>query len=253
MPPLNHNPRRSARTVSKGLAQNKGAGKRSTANANDDNGGAGSKKSKRVSPQESSPESSQGHEEDSDSDDEERFGSQQSNTNSVSTNNHQKPSPRTNASPGTMNSILFPQSQNHVSPYDHQSPTDSHQQAVIELDQAAKKAKTKWETNDLTMQARSRACKVIWTICKIPKFTAEGDGTTEKFIKEYMRSELQLPPKDFANNWALIKSAIVDALRTKRASIVQDMKRRFLGKLHCTILLRFPLTAFLTFCTLAPM
>jgi hypothetical protein len=75
--------------------------------------------------------------------------------------------------------------------------------------------------------------KVIWTICKIPRFTASGDGTTETFIRQYVRGELpNLPTKLFDKKWPMIRSAITEALQTKRAGgahVVQDMKRKFLG------------------------
>jgi hypothetical protein len=132
-------------------------------------------------------------------------------------------------SPSTMQEILHPGGQNNVTPMLH-SPEDSMRQSIAELHDDAVKNREAWVASDITTKVKARACKVIWTICKIPRFTASGDGTTENFIRQYVRGELpDLPTKLFDKKWPMIKSAITEALRTKRAGVVQDMKRKFLG------------------------
>jgi hypothetical protein len=134
-------------------------------------------------------------------------------------------------SPSTTQEILQPGGQNNVTPMLH-SPEDSMRQSIAELHGDAVKNREAWAASDIMTKVKAQACKVIWTICNIPRFTASDDGTTETFIRQYVRGELpDLPTKLFDKKcpWPMIKSATTEALRTNRAGVVQDMKRKFLG------------------------
>jgi hypothetical protein len=49
-------------------------------------------------------------------------------------------------------------------------------------------------------------------------------------MKQYVRGKLpDLPTKLFNKKWPMINLGITEALQLKRAGVVQDMKRKFLG------------------------
>jgi hypothetical protein len=85
-------------------------------------------------------------------------------------------------SSSTMQEILHPGGQNNVTPMLH-SPEDSMKQSIAELYDDAVKNREVGVASDITTKVKARACKVIGTICKILRFTASGDGTTESFIR----------------------------------------------------------------------
>ena len=95
--------------------------------------------------------------------------------------------------------------------------------AVLQINDQKIKERRTWVSADIVQQARTRATKCVWPICKCP------DQRAWVFIKRFMQETLQLPQAEFEKQWPPVRQEITKALRTKRAAAVQDIKRAFLG------------------------
>lgn len=149
--------------------------------------------------------------------------------------NSQTTSPTTSVadnatSPGTMNHLLHPQQPPHGTPDSDVSQQLLIQAAVGEMHQQDVVNRQTWVQEDLLARCRNRANKVIWNLCKTPKFTAAGDTLTEQHIRLYLFQEMKIPEEEFEKQWPLFRTTMTEALRSKRATVVQDMKRKFMGK-----------------------
>lgn len=101
--------------------------------------------------------------------------------------------------------------------------------AVGELHQQDKKQRRTWNETDLIAIVRHRTNHVIWDISKV-KFTSSNNRLMVNFVRLFLRQELGLSTEELDKHWPVFSTTITEALRTKRSTCAQSMKKDFFGK-----------------------